>query len=97
MDLEPTNEDCEGWEWETGAVNGYLQEFLADVLPAMSRATTIQYPQSSVSRRRMKPCFNARVTRPVTRTEMISKPKAMDAFMKEWEGLWVQGAFETRE
>ena len=45
-------------------------------------------------------CFNAMVTRPVARKEMISNPKAMEAFMKEWKGLWDQEVFDfstTRE
>ena len=40
------------------------------------------------------------VTRPVTRKEMMSNPKAMEAFMKEWKGLWDQEVFDfstTRE
>ena len=40
------------------------------------------------------------VTRPVTRKEMMSNPKAMEAFMKEWKGLWDQEVFvftTTRE
>ncbi|OLQ00456.1 hypothetical protein AK812_SmicGene16906 [Symbiodinium microadriaticum] len=40
------------------------------------------------------------VTRPVTRKEMVSNPKAMEAFMKEWKGLWDQEVFDicqTRE
>ena len=45
-------------------------------------------------------CFNATVTRPVTRKEMINNPKAMEVFMKEWKGLWDQEVFDfsqTRE
>ena len=38
----------------------------------------------------VKLCFNAMVTRPVTCKEMMSNPKAMEAFMKEWKGLWDQ-------
>ena len=38
--------------------------------------------------------FNAMVTRPVNRKELLSNPKAMEAFMKEWKGLWDQGVFD---
>ena len=40
------------------------------------------------------------VTRPVTRKEMLSNPKAMEAFMKDWKGLRGQEVFDfttTRE
>ena len=40
------------------------------------------------------------VTRPVTRKEMMNNPKPMEAFMKEWKGLWDQEVFDfttTRE
>eukprot|EP00439_Symbiodinium_sp_Y106_P084767 s1599_g26.t1 len=48
----------------------------------------------------VKSRFNAMVTRPVTRKEMMSNPKAMEAFMEEWKGLWDQEVFDfttTRE
>ena len=38
--------------------------------------------------------FNAMVTRPVNRKELLSNPKAMEAFLKEWKGLWGQGVFD---
>ena len=38
------------------------------------------------------------VTRPVNRKELLSNPKAypkaMEAFLKEWKGLWDQGVFD---
>jgi hypothetical protein len=34
------------------------------------------------------------VTRPVNRKELQSNPKAMEAFLKEWNGLREQGVFD---
>ena len=40
------------------------------------------------------PIFNAMVTRQVTRKEMLANPKAMEAFMKEWQGHWDQDVYD---
>ena len=68
-------------------------------MPAMPRATSVQH-KHRVKNGEHGNCFNAMVTRPVTRQEMVSNPKAMEAFMKEWTGLWDQEVFDfsqTRE
>ena len=114
IDLEMGGLCAEGWEGAQDSVQQQLQDaFLEDVIPAvpgcsvfkedwirsMPCATSI--PQSHRTKNAVvKPCFNAVVTRPVTRKEMINNPKVMEAVMKEWMGLWDQEVFDftqTRE
>ena len=73
------------------------RSFLEDVVPAVPASTysvqrqldssyAVYYIYTTAHRTKnptMKPCFNAMVSRPVTRKEMISNPKAMEAFMKK--------------
>ena len=89
------------------------EQFLDDVVPAApahmvfnedwvpSMPCTTSTPKTHrVKNPEIKSCFNAMVTRPVTRKEMLGNPKAMEAFMKEWKGLWDQEVFDfttTRE
>ena len=56
--------------------------------------TTSTPSEHRVKNPTVKSCFNAMVTRPVTRKKMLSNPKAMEAFMKEWKGLWDQEVFD---
>ena len=61
---------------------------------------TSQPSEDRTKKPEVKSCFNAVVTRPVTRKEMLSTPKAMEAFMKAWKGVWDQEVFDfskTRE
>ena len=77
------------------------EQFLGDVIPAVPAHTvfredwipsmpcTTSVPsEHRVKNPTVKSCFNAMATRPVTRKEMLNNPKAMEAFMKEWKGLW---------
>ena len=38
--------------------------------------------------------YNALVSRPVSRSEMLSDPEAMQSMMNEWGGLWGQDTFD---
>ena len=114
VDLELGSPCTEGWEWAQESVQQQLQdEFLDDVvtavpasavfddnwIPAMPCTTSVQQ-NHRVKNGAHGRCFNAMVTRPVTRKGMLSNPKAMEAFMKEWKGLWEQEVFDfsqTRE
>ena len=62
-------------------------------IPAIPCTTSIP-PEHRVKVAEHGNCFNAMVMRPVTRKEMISNPKAMEAFMKAWKGLWDQEVFD---
>ena len=104
----------DGWSWARELSDAYAQgEFIKDVIPAvpahivtnddwipaMPCTTSIPH-EHRVKNNGHKSCFNAMVTRPVTRKEMVNNPKAMEAFMKEWKGLWDQEVFDfstTRE
>ena len=114
IDLELGSPCTEGWEWAQESVQQQLQdEFLDDVVPAVPASavfddnwipalpcTTSVQQNHRVKNGAHGRCFNAVVTRPVTRKEMLSNPKAMEAFMKEWKGLWEQEVFDfsqTRE
>ena len=94
--------------------NAYAQDiFLADAIPAVPAhmvfnvdwipsmpCTTSVTTDHREKNPAVKSCSNAMVTRPVTRKEMMSNPKAMEAFMKAWKGLWDQEVFDfcsTRE
>ena len=115
VDLELNDyHNDDGWSWARGLSDAYAQEeFLKDVIPAvpahvvsnddwipaMPCTTSIPH-EHRVKNNGHKSCFNAMVTRPVTRKEMVNNPKAMEAFMKEWKGLWDQEVFDfstTRE
>ena len=68
-------------------------------IPAMPCTTSVQH-NHRVKNGAHGNCFNAMVTRPITRKEMLNNPKAMEAFTKEWKGLWEQEVFDfsqTRE
>ena len=108
IDLELGSHCAEGWEWALESAQQQLQdEFLADVvpavpagvvfddnwIPAMAGTTSVQQNHHTKNGAHGR-CFNAMVTRPVTRKEMLSNPKAMEAFMKEWKGLWEQEVFD---
>ena len=108
IDLELGSSCTDGWEWAHESVQQQLQEeFLEDVIPAVPACSVFDEDwipampctTSVPSKHRIKNaghgnCFNAMFTRPVTRKEMISNPKAMKAFMKEWKGLWDQEVFD---
>ena len=104
----------DAWSWAQEMSDAYAQDvFLADVIPAVPAhmvfdetwipsmpCTTSAILEHREKNPGVKSCFNAMVTRPVTRKGMLSNPKAMDAFMKEWKGLWDQEVFDfttTRE
>ena len=73
--------------------------FNEDWIPSMPCATFVS-DEHRVKNPTTKCCFNAMVTRPVTRKETLNSPKAMESFMKEWKGLWDQEVFDfstTRE
>eukprot|EP00439_Symbiodinium_sp_Y106_P077826 s2485_g16.t1 len=106
--------DDDAWAWAQEMSDAYAQDvFLADVIPAVPAhmvcdenwipsmpCTTSAILEHREKNSEVKSCFNAMVTRPVTRKEMSSNPKAMEAFMKEWKGLWDQEVFDftaTRE
>ena len=108
IDLELGSPCTEGWEWAQESVQQQLQEeFLDDVvpavpasvvfddnwIPAMPCTTSVQH-NHRVKNGTHGNCFNAMVTRPVTRKEMLDNPKAMEAFMKEWKGWWEQEVFD---
>ena len=114
IDLELASCCTEGWEWAQESVQQQLQEeFLEDITPAVPASsvfnedwipampcTTSLPPKLRVKNTDYRNCFSSMVTLPVTRKEMISNPKAMEAFMKEWKGLWDQEVFDftqTRE
>ena len=114
IDLELGSSCTEGWEWAEDSVRQQLQaDFLDDVIPAVPASavfddkwipampcTTSIHHTHRVKNGAHGQCFNAMVTRPVTRKEMLSNPKAMESFMKEWKGLWEQEVFDfdqTRE
>ncbi|OLP93893.1 hypothetical protein AK812_SmicGene24167 [Symbiodinium microadriaticum] len=116
IDLELGGSCTEGWEWAEEMVQQQVQDdYLRDVIPAVPACSvfnedwipampcTASLPQQQhrVKNPEQRSCFNAMVTRPVTRKEMISNPKAMEACMKEWKGLWDQEVFDyfsqTRE
>ena len=114
IDLELGSSCTEGWEWAQESVHQQLQqEFLDGVIPAVPASavfddnwipampcTTSVQPTHRVKNGAHGQCVNAMVTRPVTRKEMLNNPKAMEAFMKEWTGLWEQEVFDfsqTRE
>ena len=100
--------DDDGWAWAQEMSDAYAQDiFLADVTPAVPAymvfdedwipsmpCTTSTTPEHREKNRAVKSCFNAMVTRPVTRKEIMNNPKAMEAFMKEWKGLWDQEVFD---
>ena len=108
----PIDDDGRGWAQEMS--NAYAQDifpvdvvpavpahmvFNEDWIPSMPCATSVTTGHREKNPA-VKSCFNAMVTRPVTRKEMTSNPKAMEAFMKEWKGLWDQEVFDfstTRE
>ena len=109
-----TSIDDDGWEWAQEMSDIYAQDvFLADVIPAVPAhmvcnedwipsmpCTTSVSTDHRDKNPAVKSCFNAMVTRPVTRKEMMNNPKAMEAFMKLWKGLWDQEVFDfstTRE
>ena len=114
LKLNTPVDDDDAWAWAQEMSDAYAQDmFLADVIPAapahmvfdenwipsMPCATSVilEHREKNPA---VKSCFNAMVTRPVTRKEMMSNPKAMEAFMKEWKGLWDQEVFDfttTRE
>ena len=113
LELNDYHED-EGWSWARELSNAYAQhEFLKDVIPAAPAhmvfnedwipampCTTLIPHEHRVKNSGVGSCYNAMVTRPVTRKEMVNNPKAMEAFMKEWKGLWDQEVFDfstTRE
>ncbi|CAE7949193.1 unnamed protein product [Symbiodinium sp. KB8] len=114
IDLELGSSCTEGWEWAQELVNQQSQEvFLDDVIPAvpaslvfddnwipaMPCTTSLQHSHRTKNGTHGQ-CYNAMVTRPITRKERLSNPKAMEAFMKEWKGLWEQEVFDfsqTRE
>ena len=106
--------DDDAWAWAERMSDAYAQDvFLADVVPAVPAhmvfdedwipsmpCTTSAVLEHREKNPNVKSCFNAMVTRPVTRKEMLGNPKAMEAFMKEWKGLWDQEVFDfttTRE
>ena len=105
IDLELGSSCTEGWEWAQESVQQQLQEeFLQDVVPAVPACSVFEdnwvpampCTTSFPPRHRLKVaehgnCFNAMVTRPPV---TISNPKAMEAFMKEWKGLWDQEVFD---
>ncbi|CAE7705382.1 unnamed protein product [Symbiodinium sp. KB8] len=114
IDLELGSSCTEGWEWAQESVHQQLQqEFLDGVIPAVPASavfddnwipampcTTSVQPTHRMKNGAHGQCVNAMVTRPVTRKEMLNNPKAMEAFMKEWTGLWEQEVFDfsqTRE
>ena len=109
-----TSIDDDGWEWAQEMSDNYAQDvFLADVIPAVPAhmvfnedwipsmpCTTSVSTDHREKNPALKSCFNVMVTRPVTRKEMMNNPKAVEAFMKEWKGLWDQEVFDfstTRE
>ena len=114
IDLELGSSCTDGWEWARESFQQQLQEeFLEDVIPAVPACsvfngdwipampcTTSLPAKHRVKNAERGNCFNAMVTCPVIRKEMINNPKAMEAFMKEWKGLWDQEVFaftQTRE
>ena len=114
IDLELGSSCTDGWEWAHEFVQQQLQdEFLENVIPAVPACAVFDEnwipampctmsipPKHRVKNAEHGNCFNAMVTCPVARKEMISNPKAMEAFMKEWKGLWDQEVFDftqTRE
>ena len=106
--------DDDAWAWAQEMSDACAQDvFLADVIPAVPAhmvfdedwipsmpCTTSAILEHREKNPNVRSCFNAMVTRPVTRKEMLNNPKAMEAFMKEWKGLWDQEVFDfttTRE
>ena len=84
------------WEWAQESVQRQLQEeFLQDVAPAVPACsvfddnwipampcTTSIPPKHRVKNAGHGNCFNAMVTRPATRKEMVKKSKSYGSFMK---------------
>ena len=105
-----TDGGAAGWEWaEDYCDMVYSQAFYEDCF-AMAADTDLEGIEHKLPRmpclsagdaghrekvkRNAFHFFNAMVTRPVNRKELLSNPKAMEAFLKEWKGLWDQGVFD---
>ena len=84
IDLELGGSRSEGWEWAEELIQQQLQdEYVEDVIPAVPACSVFNedwipampcttVPQHRVKNPEHKSCFNAMVTRPVARKEMIS-------------------------
>ena len=106
-----TNGGAEGWEWaEDYCDMVYSQAFYEDCfamaaetdvegiehkIPRMPCLSTLEQGHREKVQQSAFHFFNAMVTRPVNRKELLSNPKAMEAFMKEWKGLWDQGGLTS--
>ena len=62
--------------------------------PAMP---TVESDNSQHRQKDLPPIFPACVARPVSKDEMKSKPKAMEAMKAEWERLWDKGVREHKQ
>ena len=105
-----TNGGAEGWEWaEDYCDMVYSQAFYEDCfamaaeidvegiehkIPRMPCLSSVDSGHRDKIQRNAYHFFNAMVTRPVKRKELLSNPKAMEAFLKEWKGLCDQGVFD---
>ena len=105
-----TDGGAAGWEWaEDYCDMVYSQAFYEDCfamaadtdlegiehkLPRMPCLSTGDAGHREKVKQNAFHFFNAMVTRPVNRKELLSNPKAMEAFLKEWKGLWDQGVFD---
>ena len=64
---------------------------LAEPFPLMPCVVRDEHHRPKIGNYRF---YNALVSRPVSRAEMLSDPEAMQSMLNEWGGLWAQDTFD---